>query len=82
MIPAAYNQAVKAVAVGLVLALVLTGCASEGPLPDGHWFLPYRPEAGPLVWLAHTAGNVGLVAIYIGACAANVLQGLHGTIRT
>lgn len=68
--------------MALVLALLLSGCASEGTLPDGHWFLSYRTESGPWVWLAHTVGNVGLVAVYIGACAANFLQGVHGTIRT
>ena len=65
-----------------MLGLLLSGCATDGPLEDGRWFLTYPPDENPFFWLARSVANMGLVAVYVGACAANLLQGYSGAIRT
>lgn len=60
----------KRIAVFLALALCLAGCASDGPLSNGEWFLPYHSHEGPHLWLGRTILNAGLFALYVTAGVA------------
>lgn len=65
-------------AAALIVLVLLTGCATPGPLENGRWFLPVTGESNPFIIVLRSVANVGLASVYVAACAVQIFKDSSG----